>query len=92
MCLPLAFTACGPEKEVVTQIVIKPVAPEPVPDRLKEVPPLPKCPTERSEYEVPKLEARARCFEKDSTMMRAHFGELVSAVKDREDRTRSAAK
>mgnify|MGYP000747598896 CR=1 FL=1 len=89
--LPVFTAACGPKTEIVTQVVVKPVPPEPVPPQMLATLPPPKCPAERVEYEVPRLEQRARCFERDSAITRAALAQLQGAVKEREDRGKELA-
>lgn len=90
--LPVFTAACGLNKpEVVTQIVTKALPPEPVPPQMLEPLPDAKCPAERVEYEVPRLEQRSRCYERDSKIARAKLTQLQGAVKEREDRGRELA-
>lgn len=89
--LPAFTAACVPKTEVVTQIVTKALPPEPVPPQMLETVPDAKCPAERVEYEVPRLEQRSRCYERDSKVVRAKLSQLQGAVKEREDRGRELA-
>lgn len=89
--LPVSMAGCGPKPEVVTQIVVKPIAPEPVPAALLDAIPDPKCPADRVEYAVPKLEQRGRCFERDAAITRSRLSQLQAAVKERENRSKELA-
>ena len=85
VCLLAASMAgCGNVPPPAPTVIFKPVKPEPIAAELKASVPDPKCPKASAEYDVPTLERRARCFERDSATVRARHDALAAAVAKRE--------